>query len=358
MRRIGLAVLTLAGPLLAASAPAQDASPEDVGRQLVENLLARDGYMRYGEHGLHYSEACAAVGALRFARRIGDDTLVERIAERYAVLLEPGNDLVSRRPHVDMAVIGIVPLEVYRATGDEKDLALGLSLADAQWAEPLESGLTPQTRWWIDDMYMVGMLQSQAYRATGRDEYADRAALQVRAYLERLQEPNGLFFHGPEAPFHWGRGNGWVASAMAEVLDALPDVHPARAEIVAGYRRMMEALLPHQDDDGMWRQLVDGPDSWPESSSTAMFAYAMERGVASGLLDANAYRPRVERAWAALVGLLDDEANLKEICVGTGQSGDRQFYLDRPRHAGDFHGQAPLLWLADALLARGGPGQR
>ncbi|EDY83711.1 Glycosyl Hydrolase Family 88 superfamily [Verrucomicrobiia bacterium DG1235] len=325
---------------------------ESVGLRVVENLLDRGEYMRYGEDGLHYAEACAAMGAMRLAGLAGDEELMERLVDRYRVLLDEGTDLVSSTPHVDFSVIGIIPLQVYLESGDAAQLERGLYFADRQWEEPREDGLTRETRWWIDDMYMVGALQMQAYRATGKAEYADRAARFLAAYLERLQQENGLFFHGPDAPFFWGRGNGWVASGLAETLSSMPEDHPLFESLLGHYGRMMEALLPLQSEAGYWRQLIDYPDSWEESSCTAMFAYAMEVGAQKEWLEADRYRPVVDRAWAALVARLDGEGNLDAICVGTGQSLDAQYYLDRPKHSGDFHGQAPLLWLAVELLRR------
>lgn len=323
--------------------------PRFVGAVLVENLLGRE-YMRYGTEALHYSEAAAAVGALRFADATHDAVLQRRLVERYAPLLDDGSGLVSRRPHVDMNVIGIVPLQIAILTGDERQLAQGLSFADSQWADPLDNGLTGQTRWWIDDLYMVGMLQIQAYRATGERRYAERAARQLSAYLPRLQQENGLFHHGPEAPVFWGRGNGWVASALAEVLATLPRDDPRFGGLLAGYRAMTETLLRYQGETGLWRQVIDDETAWYESSSTAMFAYAMAVGRARGLLADTRYDEAVARAWRALVGLVDEAGRVGEVCVGTGKSPDPGYYLARPRVAGDFHGQAPLLWLAVARL--------
>ena len=42
---------------------------------------------------------------------------------------------------------------------------------------------------------------------------------------------------------------------------------------------MMAALQQYQDADGMWHQLIDGPDSTSETC-TAMFTYAMIPGEA------------------------------------------------------------------------------
>ncbi len=95
----------------------------------------------------------------------------------------------------------------------------------------------------IDDMYMITMLQVEAYRVTGDHKYIDRASTEMVAYLEKLQEPNGLFYHAPDVPFFWARGDGWVAAGMAELLTSLPKDDPRRPRILAGYKRMMSALL-------------------------------------------------------------------------------------------------------------------
>ncbi len=337
----------------AADTKLDDVQPCDekiLGLKLIENLFDREYMLYYGDKGLHYAEACTGVGALRIAESLRDEQLIERIIARYEKFLEPDSFLISRQPHVDHNVEGIVPLQVYLLTGDKRYLNAGLSFADSQWENPREDGLTSQTRWWIDDMYMVGMLQIQAYRATREIKYADRASLQLASYIKRLQQPNGLFFHGPEFHYHWGRGNGWVAASMAEVLKSLPLDHPRRPELLAGYRKMMASLLKFQSGNGMWRQLIDYEYSWTESSCTAMFSYAMTVGVHQGWLNRDTYGPAVEKAWKALCAHVDREGNVREICEGTGQVDDIEFYLKRPRTLGDFHGQAPVLWFIHERL--------
>lgn len=212
--------------------------PEVIGPEVVENHLKRTPRIYSKEKcGLHYAEVCTAVGALRLAENMGDQDLIKRIVTHYQGLLAPedGNEMITRKPHVDHSVMGSLPLEIFLATGDERYKTLGLIFADRQWVDPREDGLTAETRWWIDDMYMVGMIQMQAYRATGDAKYVDQAGSQIVAYLEKLQQPNGLFYHGPEHPFSWGRGNGWVAASMAEVLRYMPEEHPLRPQIMESY---------------------------------------------------------------------------------------------------------------------------
>src|SRR5579872_232957 len=199
-------------------------------------------------------------------------------------------------------------------------------------------------------MYMLAMLQLQAYRATGDHIYLDRDAKEMVAYLDKLQQPNGLFYHAPDVPFFWGRGDGWFAAGMAEMLRDLPADHPQRARILEGYHLMMSALLKYQGKDGMWRELIDHDEAWPETSSSAMFTFAMITGVKNGWLDAATYGPAARRAWIAVVGYIDQNHDVTIVCEGTGKKNDLAYYLARHRRTGDFHGQAPVLWAASALL--------
>jgi unsaturated rhamnogalacturonyl hydrolase len=199
-------------------------------------------------------------------------------------------------------------------------------------------------------MFMITMVQSQAYRATGEVKYIDRAAKEMVAYLDELQQPNGLFYHAPDVPFFWGRGDGWMAAGMSELLRWLPENNPQRARIMAGYRRMMAALLKYQGEDGMWRQLIDQTESWPETSCTGMFTFALITGVKQGWLEERAYGPAARKGWLALIQYLDANADLREVCEGTNKRNDYQYYLSRKRNVGDMHGQAPVLWCASALL--------
>src|SRR5581483_10648326 len=252
--------------------------------------------------------------------------------------------------HVDNTVFGAVPLEIYIQTKKQKYLDMGKTMADKQWENPTPEGLTPQTRFWIDDMYMVIIVQLQAYRATGDTKYLDRAALEMSAYLDKLQQPNGLFYHAPDVPFFWGRGDGWVAVGMAEMLRDLPANHPQRARIMKGYQLMMSALLKYQAEDGMWRQLIDRPESWEESSSSGMFTFALITGVKNGWLDAATYGPAARKAWIALAGFVDQNDNITNVCEGTNKNNSLDWYLQRQRRTGDFHGQETVLWSASALL--------
>jgi len=341
-------------------------TPEEVGTRIAERFLSQP-HSQYGRVGkapkqITYPDVCAWYGSLAFAKATANGPLAARLAQRFEPLFGADARLLPVPNHVDNTVFGALPLELYMQTQEARYLTMGKAIADAQWAAPqgkddapdaralLGRGLTWQTRLWIDDMFMITLVQAQAYRATGDRSYIDRAAKEMVVYLDDLQRPNGLFYHASDVPFCWGRGNGWMAAGMAELLRSVPADNPDRPRILEGYRKMMAALLKAQGADGMWRQLVDDEGSWPETSGTGMFTFAMITGVKNGWLDAKTYGPAARKAWLALIAYIDEKGDVREVCEGTNKKADHQYYLDRKRVTGDLHGQAPVIWCATALL--------
>ncbi|MFC0184390.1 glycoside hydrolase family 105 protein [Pseudarcicella hirudinis] len=340
-------------------------SPEEIGLKVADRFVATP-HPNFGRPGppnsITYPEVCAWYGALTFAKLSGNKALSDQLEKRFEPLENEEAKLIPIPDHVDHSVFGAIPLELYIETKKPKYLTIGKTIADKQWGSPegprataesqkyYDQGLTWQTRLWIDDMFMITAVQSQAYIATGEPKYIERAAKEMVVYLNELQRPNGLFYHAPDVPFFWGRGNGWMAAGMSELLRVLPASNPDRKRIMEGYKTMMASLLKYQAPDGMWRQLIDDPESWPETSGTGMFTFAMITGVKNGWLDKATYTPAARKGWLALITYLDNNSDIREVCEGTNKKNDHQYYLDRKRITGDMHGQAPVLWCATALL--------
>ena len=142
--------------------------------------------------------------------------------------------------------------------------------------------------------------------------------------------------HAPDVPFYWARGNGWVAAGMAELLSSLPKDHKDRPRILKGYQTMMKSLKDYQTSNGLWNQLINESDCWAETSGSAMFTFALIKGVKYGWLDAKEYAPVARKAWIGLVSYINDKDEVTEVCVGTNKKNDKQYYYDRPRHASSF----------------------
>lgn len=367
---ISLLLLLLAAPSICAqdyhlkNFP-QGATPEEVGTRIVKKYL-QSPHSRYGNTSstvpptqITYPDVCAWVGSLWFSETVDDKVLYNQLIDRFQPLFSTEKNLQPKPNHVDNNVFGALPLEIYQKKKEKKYLDLGLMYADTQWklienAKPeekawVDKGYSWQTRIWIDDMFMITTLQAQAYLATGDRKYIDRAAAEMVMYLKEIQQSNGLFYHSPTTPFYWGRGNGWMAVGMTEILQMLPGNNPHKATIMEAYKKMMKTLLEYQTEDGMWRQLIDDPKAWKETSGTGMFTYAMIVGVKNGWLEEKTYGASARKAWLKLITYINENDELTEVCAGTNIKNDYQYYIDRPRIIGDLHGQAPLIWCAYAL---------
>lgn len=334
-------------------------TPKEIGAKLGRHFIPGEHFL-HGGKWIHYAEVCTWLGALRYAEVAEDQELIGLLQKRFEPLFTTDKTYLPIMNHVDLNMFGCLPLEFYKVTGDKRYYDLGIPYADTQWKVPVDvtaegkayakKGFSWQTRLWIDDMFMITIIQSQAYRATGNKKYIERAAKEMVYYLDELQRPNGLFYHAPDVPFYWARGNGWMAAGMTELLKALPENNADRKRIMKGYLTMMENLKKYQGKDGMWNQLIDQPDFWPETSGSAMFTYAIITGIKKGWLDKKEYTPIARKAWLALVSYIDENGDVRETCVGTNKKNDKQYYYDRPRITGDYHGQAPYLWCATALM--------
>lgn len=368
----------------------KDADPVEIGTRITKRFLAQ-GHSQYGSPlrvneprtQITYPDVCTWLGALWFAKEAGDPTLTQQLKNRFEPLFSSEAHLQPKPNHVDNNVFGALPLELYMQSGDERYKKMGMMYADSQWTLPegweLKPGVTRrstmygdlidadicqpeqkhwsdkgyswQTRFWLDDMYMITTIQSQAYRATDDTTYINRAARQMVLYLDSIQQPSGLFHHAPSAPFCWGRGNGWMAVGMAELLRTLPEDTPERPAILKGYLKMMEKLKDTQSESGMWKQVVDDVTMWDETSGSAMFTYAMITGVKHGWLDENTYGPAARNAWIALTGYVNEQGDVNAVCEGTMLGDNSEHYRNRKSLTGDLHGQAPMLWCAYALIS-------
>ncbi|MBQ0150806.1 MAG: glycoside hydrolase family 88 protein, partial [Bacteroidales bacterium] len=192
-------VLALAGITTAAQSPltgfAGKTDPVTVGNIIAEAFVRADAEQK--DH-IYYSTSSLWTNCLEFAHNTSNSDLEKALTDKMIPYYKEKSNFLPHRYHVDYTIFGAVPLEIYILSRDKKALRLGLSYADNQWAMPdttdsetmklnpkvspaqqmeyWKLGYSPQTRLWIDDMYMISLLQLQAYKATGEKKYLDRAA--------------------------------------------------------------------------------------------------------------------------------------------------------------------------------------
>jgi unsaturated rhamnogalacturonyl hydrolase len=224
-------------------------------------------------------------------------------------------------------------------------------LPDGTLARPGKDGETV----WPDDLYMGCPIIIRWSEYTGDKKYLDDAANQMIHQAELEQDTDGLFFHGyivkekKHSPFKWGRGDGWVTVSLVELLSVLPENHPQRAKLLAILKKQIDGLKKVQAPDGMWRQVLDHPELWEETSCTAMFAYGIARAVNRGWLDAS-YMPMARRAFAGISKNVTSDGVVNETCIGTNIGQDLDYYVNRQRPSDDMHGRGPVLLAGTELL--------
>ena len=201
---------------------------------------------------------------------------------------------------------------------------------------------------WTDDMFMATSVLARAAKRTGEAKYGDAVARLLTTYAERLQRQDRLFIHAASGPHAWGRGNGFAAFGLMEALTHMPAAWPARPQVLASFRRLMDGMRRHQAPDGSWHQVIDEAGSYREFTATAMVVAAMARGLRLGWLD-RSFDEVVNRGWRAVQARISETGDLVDVCAGTGagRNATREYYLNRPAIVGpDDRGGAMALTAA------------
>lgn len=180
---------------------------------------------------------------------------------------------------------------------------------------------TPQVNewWWIDAIQMGTPIFAKLGRLTGEQKYFDKMWA-MYAYTRNEHGGNGMFnpkdglwwrdqdfdppYKEPNGEdCYWSRGNGWVYVALTRIMDEIPADEKHRADYLADFLTMSEALKKCQREDGFWNVSLHDPDHFggKELTGTSLFVCGMAWGINQGLLDRAEYLPIVEKAWNAMV---------------------------------------------------------
>jgi unsaturated rhamnogalacturonyl hydrolase len=199
---------------------------------------------------------------------------------------------------------------------------------------------------WADGVYMASPFLAKFAAVFGEPAALDAAVKQVLLADEHLADPDtGLLFHGWDEQHKerwadgetgrssqlWGRAVGWYAMAVVDVLAEMPRHHPRRSAVVAVLRRLAAGIARVEDKaTGVWWQVLDAggrAGNYKEASASAMFVYALTKGVRGGWLDAKTYRPIAERGFAGVLNqfVIADESgavHIRGICKVAGLGGE------------------------------------
>lgn len=210
---------------------------------------------------------------------------------------------------------------------------------------------------WADDLYMSVPYLARMGKLTGDKKYFDFAIKQVESFTNYIYDPAvGLYHHAfyndenMNGVAHWGRCNGWVALAQVELLNNLPADHPKRSSLIKLLQRQITGFSRYQNPNGMWHQILDKPDSYEESSVTAMFVYTVAKAVNEGWINKR-FISIAQNGWDALAKKVSADGLIADICIGTSIEEDIRYYYNRPKETNDTHGLGAFL-MAGAEMVR------
>jgi rhamnogalacturonyl hydrolase YesR len=225
---------------------------------------------------------------------------------------------------------------------------------------------------WLDGLYMAEPFMAEYSQLLKQPAGFDHIALQFAQVEKHLVDSKtGLLYHGYDesreqqwankttglSACFWGRGLGWYAMALVDVLDYFPKNHPQRAQLIKDLQRLAPVLARYQDPaTGGWYQVLDQGSragNYIETSASCMFVYALAKGARLGYLD-KSYAQTARKGYAGIVKIFvqtepDGTLSLTGT-VGVGglggspyRDGSYEYYLSEPLKKNDFKGVGPFI---------------
>jgi rhamnogalacturonyl hydrolase YesR len=223
---------------------------------------------------------------------------------------------------------------------------------------------------WLDGVYMGMPFLAGVGIAEGDDHKVEEAVREFTLARSHLRDArSGLYYHAwdearkqswadPEtgrSRFVWGRGLGWYAMALVDILDVIPPGKTElRAPLLAIIPELAESLVRHQDATGVWYQILDmptEPGNYREASASAMFTYFLAKAINKGYLPAS-FEPAARKAYAGLIDEFvsvhaDESFHLTNVVetggLGYGRDGSYRYYMSERVVENDPKGVGPAI---------------
>ncbi len=113
---------------------------------------------------------------------------------------------------------------------------------------------------------------------------------------------------------YWGVGNGWSAAGITRVIKALPESMDTEKKMLIGYvRDLIDGCMKYMRTDGMFHNVINKSDTFPEVNLSQMMCYTIFRGVAAGYLD-KSYLQKTEIMRKAANNQVDKLGYVHNVC--------------------------------------------
>ena len=269
------------------------------------------------------------------------------------VLSEEGviHDYDVNENNIDEVAEARLLLMLYEETGEEKYKIAATSVRKQldQHPRTSEGGFWHKQiypwQMWLDGLYMGSPFYTEYSVMFNQPEYLDDITKQFVLIKKHLYDPESeLFYHAWDesremfwanketglSQCFWGRGLGWYAMALVDVLEDLPKDYEGRNDLIEILNLVASGIKKHQDaESGLWWQVLDQGDregNYLEGSVSTMFVYALAKGVRLGALDTSYYKVAKKGFDGIIKHLIIEDSNgnlnLARICRGAGLGGN------------------------------------
>lgn len=235
---------------------------------------------------------------------------------------------------------------------------------------------------WLDGLYMALPFSARMMELSGDAAYeailaqfanvrrllwADQKRLYIHAWDESCKADWADSATG-QSPCFWLRAEGWYLMALVDCYEIISR-HTDASALAQLLSEAIDGLLPYRDEaSGMFLQLIDRADlpaNYPETSGSAMVAYALLKGARLNMLPASAAALGAQIMEGIRTRYLTDaEAPvLNGICASAGlgpgpdnrtdRDGSPAYYLSEKQAPDNQHGSASCMLACAELLKVG-----
>jgi unsaturated rhamnogalacturonyl hydrolase len=222
-------------------------------------------------------------------------------------------------------------LMLYEQTKEPQYLDLAESVADYITTKATRTSDGGFDHWngngqlWVDTLYMTTPVLATYARLSSKPEYFNEAVRQFEISTRHLQDSEtGLYYHmyddqkGERVGCLWGRGNGWVLMSRVEIMKNCHRDTKEWKSLLRSHEQQIKGLLSVQDEGtGMWHTVLDAPDTYLETSATAMILYGLAETERLGITNAD-HKEAMRRAWGGLIGKHHERGRVIGVSAGTG----------------------------------------
>jgi len=283
--------------------------------------------------------------------------------------------------NIDSIVPGRNLLTLYQQTGEEKYRTAATTLRKQLHQQPKtsEGAFWHKKKYthqlWLDGVYMgtpflaeyAMQLESGEQQAHSLEEVINEFKL-TRKYLR--DNKTGLYYHGWDeksqqdwadkttglSPEFWARGMGWLAMAIVDVLDTIPQKNLEQRQLLIEMTQEIAAdIIKVQDPKtGTWWQILDKPNAvgnYLESSASAMYSYFLAKAINNGYISDD-YKTKALKAYQGLLNNFtlvhaNGEVSMTHQCyvagLGFGRDGSYHYYMSEPVYNNDPKGNVPFI---------------